>query len=105
MIVTVAILVSYSAGFLYTWRRVAYAIAYDMGSPSAEDKFMGLFFGFMAASVWPPVLAFMVIARCEWFFLPPPDKRREMREREQADRIRELEYRNAQLERELGVGA
>lgn len=102
-------LVLYGIVALVVCRAVAGALAYEFSrSPGMDDWVMGTLAGMVAGWLWPLILPVLAVKH-----MPPVlviGGERRLREREKADeaqrresRLVELERRNAQLERELGI--
>jgi hypothetical protein len=99
----------YWGGYLSVWRTVAWKVTmWSKSSYSAKPEAFDIGSGIAGASVislaWPPILAGAMISRVYTrkgldpiTFLAPRHVRREIKVKEQAKRIEELEY-------ELGIG-
>jgi hypothetical protein len=101
------LIVGYSLVGLAAWRMLAGAIAWEgheeKSNPQPEWG-IGIVAGGIAAVFWPVVLlvAALVVTETKWPFAVGPERNR--RKHVQAQRVKELEKRNAELEREAGIG-
>jgi membrane protein implicated in regulation of membrane protease activity len=83
---------AYALLAFYFWRRFAWRLDQDSYTDHGEAIVMG---GFLA-TIWPIAALVMAVMTWEGFMLAPRSVR-------QKEKIKELEQRNAQLERDLGL--
>jgi hypothetical protein len=103
-VIEIIIGIAYLFGYIYVWRRVAYAMAHDsIMPPDSFDLMSGIIFGAFVAIVWPIALLFMAIKNWDGFFLPPADKKHEIELERREQKIKEHEQHIAELERQVGL--
>lgn len=106
-----AIGVGYLAGYVMTWRRAAYVLAWDFGRPDGGDIAMSILIGSFIALAWPVIAPGYMLYKAQWrggsillrFMRPPRSVRVKAEHQQREAELREREYRIREMEHELGI--